>query len=292
MSRRRIYYDFEFLEDGVTIEPISVGMVDDEGREYYAVFEEIADHDTWGRIIGHDFLSRYVVPHLPLVEREPGHEFVDVLDTYHPDVKKRWKIREEIQDFLIPAGAPMFEGQQGISLWAYFAAYDHVSLAQLWGSMVALPPGIPMRTNDLAQEAERLGVDVLPAHPGTPHHSLHDARHDKLIGEFLIAQNEAWLEERYRERQRRDRVEYVESTATYLFHGHPGAELKTEIRFYNKDVPSDKTLLAIRQAVSLGDGGMSEMDTAVLDHALVGMRRSILTKVDEEFFPDTRKNGD
>ena len=32
-----IDYDFEFLEDGSTIEPISIGMVCEDGREYYAV---------------------------------------------------------------------------------------------------------------------------------------------------------------------------------------------------------------------------------------------------------------
>jgi hypothetical protein len=32
-----IDYDLEFLEDGRTIELISIGMVCDDGREYYAV---------------------------------------------------------------------------------------------------------------------------------------------------------------------------------------------------------------------------------------------------------------
>ncbi|WP_405559084.1 3'-5' exoribonuclease [Streptomyces canus] len=32
-----IDYDLEFLEDGRTIELISIGMVCDDGRQYYAV---------------------------------------------------------------------------------------------------------------------------------------------------------------------------------------------------------------------------------------------------------------
>jgi hypothetical protein len=34
---RTIVYNTEFLEDGRTIELISIGMVDDAGREFYAV---------------------------------------------------------------------------------------------------------------------------------------------------------------------------------------------------------------------------------------------------------------
>lgn len=33
----RIYYDCEFLEDGNTIDLISMGMVAEDGRELYAV---------------------------------------------------------------------------------------------------------------------------------------------------------------------------------------------------------------------------------------------------------------
>ena len=33
----RFFYDTEFIEDGETIELISIGIVGDDGREYYAV---------------------------------------------------------------------------------------------------------------------------------------------------------------------------------------------------------------------------------------------------------------
>ncbi|MGH3782429.1 MAG: polyadenylate-specific 3'-exoribonuclease AS, partial [Pseudonocardiaceae bacterium] len=36
----RFFYDCEFIEDGVTIELISIGVVDEQGREYYAVSTE------------------------------------------------------------------------------------------------------------------------------------------------------------------------------------------------------------------------------------------------------------
>ena len=36
----RIFYDTEFLDDGKTIDLISIGMVAEDGRELYAVSSE------------------------------------------------------------------------------------------------------------------------------------------------------------------------------------------------------------------------------------------------------------
>ena len=37
---RRFFYDTEFIEDGTTIDLVSIGVVDDTGREFYAVSTE------------------------------------------------------------------------------------------------------------------------------------------------------------------------------------------------------------------------------------------------------------
>ena len=39
----RFFYDTEFIEDGATIELVSIGIVAEDGREYYAVSTD-ADH--------------------------------------------------------------------------------------------------------------------------------------------------------------------------------------------------------------------------------------------------------
>ncbi|MGH8862698.1 MAG: polyadenylate-specific 3'-exoribonuclease AS, partial [Jatrophihabitantaceae bacterium] len=36
----RFFYDCEFIEDGRTIELVSIGVVDESGREFYAVSTE------------------------------------------------------------------------------------------------------------------------------------------------------------------------------------------------------------------------------------------------------------
>ena len=55
----RFFYDCEFIEDGVTIELISIGVVDEQGREYYAVSTEF-DPERAGA-----WVRSHVLPKLP-----------------------------------------------------------------------------------------------------------------------------------------------------------------------------------------------------------------------------------
>jgi hypothetical protein len=158
----RVTYDFEFLEDGSTIDPISLGMVREDGSEYYAVFRDM----PFGPISRSPWLMVNVMPSLPV---RTGHS--DPWDRDHPDfkhVKSRDQIRQDVLRFLMETPNP--------SLWAWYAAYDHVVLAQLFGRMIDMPIGIPQRTNDIAQEWERLGYPIMPEQPGGNHNALQDAR--------------------------------------------------------------------------------------------------------------------
>ena len=46
----RYFYDCEFIEDGRTVDLVSIGVVDEHGREFYAVSTEF--DDTRGRALG------------------------------------------------------------------------------------------------------------------------------------------------------------------------------------------------------------------------------------------------
>jgi hypothetical protein len=50
-----------------------------------------------------------------------------------------------------------------------------VALAQLFGTMVDLPHGIPMYTNEFMQEWRRAGKPPLPGKPENAHNALADA---------------------------------------------------------------------------------------------------------------------
>lgn len=175
----RIYYDTEFLERGAgyPIELISIGMVRDDGTELYAVSNEFDQH----AVRTHAFLGQHVWPDLPLVQAPPdtrGGSW-SRLDFDHPDVRPRAQIARMVHEFVRTTANP--------ELWAYYAAYDHVVLAQLFGRMVDLPGDIPMFTCDLKQEAARMGDPPLPEQESGAHNALADARHLKVMAEHLTA---------------------------------------------------------------------------------------------------------
>ncbi|NUP16575.1 MAG: hypothetical protein HOZ81_10800 [Streptomyces sp.] len=176
-----IDYDLEFLENGRTIELISIGMVCDDGREYYAVNSDMPVDE----ILNHQWLKANVWPHLPLRGYKPPPQINalqqsdGVLDLHDTRVKPKWVIANEVRDFL--------QATPDLELWANYGAYDHVALAQLWGPMVRLPEGVPMFTCDIQQERARLGIpwDALPKQEQGEHNALADARHNQTVRRWL-----------------------------------------------------------------------------------------------------------
>lgn len=176
-----LYYDLEFLEDGRTIELISIGMVCDDGREYYAVNRDMPVR----RIRKHPWLMENVVPHLPKGHGDQRIHMPKRWLFHYADhrVKHRKTIASEVAEFIRAAGP-------SVELWANYGSYDHVGLAQLWGPMIDLPPGVPMFTNDIQQEARRLGIawDALPQQESGEHNALADARHNQVVRRWLAEQ--------------------------------------------------------------------------------------------------------
>ena len=130
----RYFYDCEFIEDGRLVDLVSIGVVDENGREFYAVSTEFDD-------------SRAV----PWVRR-------NVLDKLPSPADPAWRSRERIRDDLYAFLIEPIQGRgEQLELWAWYAAYDHVALAQLWGAMPALPREIPRFTKELRQRWDDLG---------------------------------------------------------------------------------------------------------------------------------------
>lgn len=176
----KIFYDTEFVEDGKTIGLLSIGMVAEDGRELYRIVD---DEDVITRAVANPWLCHNVIPHLPVKvlpigDLNPGEnwDFDDGHDDWHL-VWPRETVAAEARDFIrdTPDG----------ELWAWYGAYDHVALAQLFGRMIDLPDGVPMWTNDLKQEVARLGEPELPKQDGAEHNALADARWVKAAYESL-----------------------------------------------------------------------------------------------------------
>lgn len=190
----RVYYDCEFIDDGRTIDLVSIGAVREDGLSYYAISSEFDK----GKFLSERWMVQNVLPYLPFklhhkimddhgsLQHDAGFELTLVPLPDHPDVnliKDRATIRQELGEFIYKASTY----RSPISLWGYFSAHDHICLTQLWGPMVKLPPHIPQRTNDLQQEASRLGVSRVefPRQGQKRHNALEDARWHKELHDFL-----------------------------------------------------------------------------------------------------------
>src|SRR3990170_1386152 len=152
----KYWYDTEFLEDGRTIELISIGIVAEDGREFYAVNGSMDQQ----RVLRHDWLRINVWPHLPIRNSFSSSKLnldSSVLDVKHKVVQPKVQIAKYLEAF--------FSQDNEIELWAYYGAYDHVALAQIFGTMQDLPVGIPWYTNELMQLWKLVGKPEKPPEP-------------------------------------------------------------------------------------------------------------------------------
>lgn len=145
----RFFFDWEFHEDGAVILPISLGMVSEDGRELYIELQ-------FDEAVINPWVRENVLPHLSW------------------DPKDRYT-REQTRDALLAFVGDLPEGQKH-EFWAYFADYDWVCLAQLFGPMVDLPKHFPMFCMDIKQEHVRYPHVAKPKKPANAHNALADAK--------------------------------------------------------------------------------------------------------------------
>jgi hypothetical protein len=183
----KFFLDTEFLEDGHTIDLISIGIKAEDGREYYAINEEAG----WHHIINNDWLRENVLPSLPIEvttcrKRQSSFHHYRLLDS------SNWRTHKEIaEDVKLFVGAnPEF--------WGYYADYDWVAFCQLFGRMIDLPEGFPMYCRDLKQWLDKLyPVKELPLRlpeQEDEHHALADAKWNMQVYNLLYAlDNHDWV---------------------------------------------------------------------------------------------------
>lgn len=165
----RWFFDSEFAEDGETIKPISIGLVSDLGHSYYAIFA-----DTWSLSDCSDWVVQNVVSKLG-----PQYQDGRLSRAPHDNVfKPKAQIAAEVKELVLKRHTVPEGHHEGPEFWAYYADYDWVVMAQLYGTMLDLPEGFPVFCMDLKQDMVRygLGSDSLPqADPSKAHNALYDA---------------------------------------------------------------------------------------------------------------------
>jgi len=157
----KYWYDTEFIEDGKTIDLISIGIVCEDGREFYAesLDADLSKASAWVR--------ENVLPHLfsQQANKSEGNRWSR--DGGIGGLWTRADMKRELK---------LFIGSDIPEFWAYYADYDHVALCQLFGTMMDLPNGWPMYTRDVKQYCDSLGNPSLPEQGKSEHNALADAR--------------------------------------------------------------------------------------------------------------------
>lgn len=178
----KIFYDTEFHERGNTysIDLISIGAVREDGERFYFIVDDIS---VIRRASKNKWMAENVLSQLPLRKNWLGRlvwdtEAHDYLYVMPMDViSKLWAA------FVL--GAPKLSEFDKPELWAYYGAYDHVVMAQMFGRMIDLPEGMPMYTMDIKQRWHNEGKPKLPEQEGSEHNALDDAYWNKLAYEYL-----------------------------------------------------------------------------------------------------------
>ncbi len=149
----KYWFDTEFIERPFTIDLISIGIVAEDGREFYAESSEV----DWSKAS------------------------LWTLENVRPQLDGKAMPREDIgyalRDFTDGDEHPVF--------WGYFPAYDWVAFTWLFGRMDELPMHYPQLCLDIKQWAIELGDPELPHQQGNRHHALLDARWTREAWAYL-----------------------------------------------------------------------------------------------------------
>lgn len=156
-------YDFEFYEDGQTIQKISLGIATEHydfnktpgenvklKNALYIVFPRTEEYMTKSH--KYLWLQQNVMPHL-----------------YVPsDMKFSSVVNSEAEAMVLVDEFFKNQGEQ-VELIADYGAYDHVALCQLFGTMMDIPKYLPYYSNDLQYKVASLksylkqAVEIFPS---------------------------------------------------------------------------------------------------------------------------------
>lgn len=167
----KFFLDTEFIERPCTIDLISLGIVAEDGREFYAV----------NRDCNLDNASEWVIENV--LKSMP--EYRSITNTF------KYGTMPNGSDYCfggrkeIASAVWHFIAMEVPEFWGYYADYDWVVFCWLFGPMVKLPILWPKYCRDIRQEADRLGFDTIPIPDSGHHNALEDAKWAKAAFEWL-----------------------------------------------------------------------------------------------------------
>lgn len=171
----KYFLDTEFIERPNTIDLISIGIVCEDGREFYAISNEYDYEDASQWVKDNVILPMYT----STVHGDQRNHF-NGKDFHYSFGKSIEKIKEEILDFTM-GDKPEF--------WGYYSDYDWVVFCWIFGRMIDLPEGWPMYCKDLKQSLDEHGNDSIP-NPKNEHNALEDAKWNKKLYRYIYGKSE------------------------------------------------------------------------------------------------------
>lgn len=139
------------------IDLISIGIVCDDGREFYMV---CSDYDFYKA-------SEWVVDNViaPIFREEVkgdarNHYTIDTFHKYYGAPVEQ--IKKSLLKFLGCYEIDQFTwaAPEGIEMYGYYADYDHVLFCSIFGKMIDLPRKFPMYTRDLKQIIDEKAASI------------------------------------------------------------------------------------------------------------------------------------
>jgi hypothetical protein len=155
----RVFFDSEFVDDGVTIDLISLAAVREDGATFYAVSTE---YDR-KKAQDHPFVGKYVLPSVDKAVSE-----------VRAKLWTRQQIRLSFQHFSECRLYPGDKAQEP-EFWADYGSYDWVALCQLFGTMLDLPDKWPRFVRDVQQFRKSVGMEKFNITKDRGHDALLDA---------------------------------------------------------------------------------------------------------------------
>lgn len=165
----RYFLDTEFLENPAlrTIDLISIGIVAEDGREYYAINLDF-DSGTADEWVRSNVLAK--LPPRPKRGKPLGGRR-----------SHAWRTLDQIRSDVIE-----FIGKEPPEFWGYYASYDWVVFCWLFGRLIDLPHGYPSYCRDIKQLMDYARVESIPFGSESEHSAISDARWNRKAHNWLM----------------------------------------------------------------------------------------------------------
>lgn len=186
------------------IDLISIGIVAEDGREYYAISNEFNPKDA------DDWVKENVISKLP--ERNVSYYDSPRMKSESLLWKSNKQIMCDIVNFICPIkaasewagigslsdGLEAYLSKNKPEFYGYYSDYDWVVFCSLFGKMIDLPKGFPMYCKDLKQMMDDNGLSkewkrMNCPDPEGEHNALVDAKWNKKLFEAIALKNATFL---------------------------------------------------------------------------------------------------